>query len=297
MYKNINISMILIVILVILQFIIIFRKLYINRLEKLEHFQNEDTIYNKNVYDNFYSKLYDQLFYSKSKVEYECSLINKYIKLSNKKTLDVGCGTGQHLVYFKKYDITGLDNSDAMLKIAKKKVPNVRLIKGNFGHADIFEHQQFDNIYALYFVIYYQKSISLLLNNCYKWLKPGGNLVIHLVNPAKFDPILDPSSPFPAFSLQKYSKNRITQSSVVFNNFEYEGNFNIDLDSDAAEFTETFKFKDKSKPTRKQIHHLTIPPIKDMLSLIKNAGFVYKRKEDLVICGYEYQYLYFFTKK
>ena len=72
---------------------------------------------------------------------------------------------------------------------------------------------------------------------------------------------------------------------------------NIDLDSDAAEFTETFKFKDKSKPTRKQTHHLTIPPIKDMLSLIKNAGFVYKRKEDLVICGYEYQYLYFFTKK
>jgi len=285
--------MIIIVILVVLQSFLIIKDFYSN---KIEHFQNQDIVHNNIVYDNFYSKLYDQLFYSKPKVEYECALINKYIKMKDKKTLDVGCGTGQHLVYFKNRDITGLDNSNAMLKIAKEKVPNARLIKGNFAHGDLFSHQQFDNIMVLYFVIYYQKNISQLLNNCYKWLKPGGNLVIHIVNPEKFDPILDPSSPFPAFSLQKYSKKRITKSNVVFNNFEYEGNFKIDLENDDAQFTETFKFKDTSKPVRKQVHNLTIPPIKDMKNLIKNAGFKYQRREDLVICGYEYQYLYFFTK-
>ena len=56
----------------------------------------------------------------------------------------------------------------------------------------------------MYFVIYYQKDITKLSDNCYKWLKRGGQLIIHLVNPEKFDPILEPASPFPAFSLQKY---------------------------------------------------------------------------------------------
>lgn len=281
----------IIAILIIIQFMSMFM---INQ-DNNEHFADMPVEYNKNVYDNFYAKIYDELFYSEPKITYESNLIKKNIKKMD-QVLDIGCGTGQHLSKLKKYNIIGLDNSDSMLQIAKEKSPKTRFIKGNFKNKELFGFQQFDTIMVMYFVIYYQKDITKLLDNCYKWLKRGGQLIIHLVNPEKFDPILEPASPFPAFSLQKYSKTRITKSNVVFNNFEYEGDFTIDLDTNQAKFTETFTFNDKDKPTKKQVHNLNIPPLDKMVNIIKNSGFVLKKREDLVVCGYEYQYLYFFTK-
>ena len=260
-----------------------------------EYFTDLPVEYNKNVYDNFYAKIYDELFYSEPKINYESNLIKKNIR-KNELVLDVGCGTGQHISKLKKYNIIGLDNSESMLQIAKEKSPKTRFVKGNFKNKELFDYQQFDTITIMYFVIYYQKDVTKLLDNCYKWLKKDGQLIIHLVNPEKFDPILEPASPFPAFSLQKYTKNRITKSNVVFNNFEYEGDFNIDLETNKANFNETFTFNDRNKATKKQTHHLTIPPLDKMVSLIKTSGFVLKKREDLVACGYEYQYLYFFTK-
>ena len=65
----------------------------------------------------------------------------------------------------------------------------------------------------------------------------------------------------------------------MFNNFEYEGDFNIDIDTNQAKFTETFTFNDSNKPTKKQIHHLNIPSLDKMVSLIKTSGFKLKKRE------------------
>ena len=64
---------------------------------------------------DFYAKIYDDLFYSEPKINYESNLIKKNIK-TNDIVLDVGCGTGQHIAKLKKYNIIGLDNSDSMLR-------------------------------------------------------------------------------------------------------------------------------------------------------------------------------------
>jgi len=40
------------------------------------------------------------------------------------------------------------------------------------------------------------------------WTNPGGFFIVHLVEPDKYDPLLDLASPFAAFSLQKYSYDR-----------------------------------------------------------------------------------------
>ena len=53
------------------------------------------------------------------------TLIDKYSskKLENIKILDYGCGTGNHLFYFKRYtkNLFGYDKSKSMIKIAKQK--------------------------------------------------------------------------------------------------------------------------------------------------------------------------------
>ena len=63
--------------------------------------------------------------------------------------------------------------------------------------------------------------------NCNYWLKEDGILCLHLVNRKKFDPILEKSSPWPMFSLQRYSNERLSKSTLVFDKFKYDANFNL----------------------------------------------------------------------
>jgi hypothetical protein len=130
------------------------------------------------------------------------------------------------------------------------------------------------------------------LKNIFSWLQPGGCLVLHLVNREKFDPILESASPFVAFSVQKYAKERITRSKVAFDKFEYEANF--ELEGPRAEFVETFRFHDGKQ--RKQIHKLNMPTMAEIVSEVESCGFKYKEYIDLTGIGYEYQYLFCFVR-
>ena len=51
-------------------------------------------------------------------------------------------------------------------------------------------------------------------------MKPGGYLVVHLVNRDMFDPIRPASNPLFMVSPQKYAKNRIVTSTIKFKDFE-----------------------------------------------------------------------------
>ena len=120
----------------------------------------------------------------------------------------------------------------------------------------------------------------------------GSCLVIHLVNREKFDPILESASPFVGFSIQKYSKDRITNSKVNFDKFDYHANFEIE--GSEAQFKEEFKFKDGK--TRRQIHKLRMPTMDEVVATVERSGFTYKQFIDLTPIGYEYQYLFCFVK-
>ncbi len=64
----------------------------------------------------------------------EYALLKALVDASSKKSLlDVGCGTGEHIHFFKAgYDIFGLDYSKGMLDIARAKNPHI-----NFMHGDM----------------------------------------------------------------------------------------------------------------------------------------------------------------
>jgi hypothetical protein len=116
------------------------------------------------------------------------------------------------------------------------------------------------------------------------------------VNPLKFDPILDAASPFSMFSLQKYSKDRVVDSQVVFDTFTYSSRFLKDKQSDEATFEETITFNEKDKKYREHRHQLYMPSVESMLEIIQSSGFSRHEMVDMLPAGYEYQYLVFFTK-
>jgi ubiquinone/menaquinone biosynthesis C-methylase UbiE len=65
------------------------------------------------------------------------------------RTLDVACGTGfltQHL----RGDVTGLDQSERMLEVARDQVPDARFVQGD-ALALPFEDAAFERVFTSYF--------------------------------------------------------------------------------------------------------------------------------------------------
>jgi len=251
------------------------------------------------IYDDFYANVYDQLFSIPERISFEKASIKEYglsgWPKKEIKVLDVCCGTAPHADWMCREDIdfVGIDQSEAMLKKARAKCASGRFYKGDVFRVETFPPKSFSHCMLLYFSIYQFQNPKMILDNIYSWLRPGGVLMIHLVNPEKFDPILDAASPFPAFSLQKYSNERVIDSDVFFDKFSYKSRFIKDSDEDEARFEEVFTFQDKY---RENIHRLFMPKLDAMLDIIRSSGFTKHEMTDMTPVGYEYQYIFYFSR-
>jgi len=132
---------------------------------------------------NELAKYYD-LIYSWKDYEKEANQINKLIKKYKKsdenELLDVGCGTGKHLHYFKdKFSCTGIDLNVEIIDIAKTNVSDVIFTQGDMINFDL--KTTFDVIICLFSSIGYVKTYDNLektIMNFSKHLKSGGVVII-----------------------------------------------------------------------------------------------------------------------
>ncbi|MEA3430927.1 MAG: class I SAM-dependent methyltransferase [Nanoarchaeota archaeon] len=108
------------------------------------------------------------------------NLIAEYGKYKYKTLLDVGCGTGSHLEILKKYyECTGIDIYANMLKIAKRKVQDVKFIQADMRQFNL--NKKFDIIISLFSVILYSGTYSNFkktIKNMYNHLNVGGILIL-----------------------------------------------------------------------------------------------------------------------
>ena len=258
-------------------------------------------------YDKLYASIYKELWHSNKKLEYErASILDRSLvdkSTSDIKVLDLCCGIGQHACWFKNMnvDYLGIDISIPMLDEARKECPNAKFQKGDISSASLFPPKSYSHTLLLGFSAYMFGNIKAISDNAYTWTQPGGYFVVHLVEPDKFDPMLDLASPFAAFSLQKYSYERQMKSEIFFHDFKYTCTFIKPKNNEDAAFSEVFSYYNtKTSPNnikyREQKQHLHMPSLESMIDSIKSSGFRMHEKVDLVSCGKEYQYLIFFTK-
>ena len=250
-----------------------------------------------NVYDDFYANIYDYLVYSSIKNDYEVgTIINNTNPTESSIVADIGCGTGHHVANLssKNVNVIGVDISPAMIQKAKEEYPNSRFMVGDGMDHHLFKLNSLTHVLCLYFTIYYFKDKRHFFDNCMDWLMPGGYLIVHIVDRETFDPILPPGNPLYVVSPQKYAKERITKTKVVFNDFVYSANFNLEKDADIATFDEKFKFNDGK--VRKQQQKLYMEDSAAIVNYGQDCGFILQGKIDLVKCAYEHQYLYIFVK-
>jgi len=250
------------------------------------------------VYDGFYSQIYDQLVYSEVLDNYEVgTILQKTSPDSQSIILDIGCGTGhvvRKLADNHQLTVKGLDKSPSMIQQAKANYPDLDFVEGDAMDAHNFRPESFTHILCLYFTIYYMEDKTGFFENCYKWLKPGGYLVVHLVDREMFDPIIPPANPLIMFTPQRYAKQRITKSKVVFDKFKYQSEFVLENGSDQAQFVEKMHFNDGR--VRKNVHHMHMPSEDAIIRMAQDVGFIVQGDIDLIKAGYEYNQLVIFTK-
>jgi len=134
------------------------------------------------VYKEF-ADIYD-LIYSfkdyKKEVKKIKKLIKKYKSTDGSELLDVACGTGKHLQYFKdSFICTGVDINEGMLNVAKNKVKGVIFKQADMVNFDL--NNEFDIIISLFSSIGYVKTYTNLektIVNFANHLKQGGVLII-----------------------------------------------------------------------------------------------------------------------
>lgn len=276
-----------------------------NKISVIENFKDSGnkqtskhvTKHNKDLYDSFYADVYDKLVHSDNKNQYEIDNLKTFAHLDkNSIVLDVGSGTGRHCSIMEKLgcSCTGIDSSSAMIAQAKKIAPKSKFINGDALTMMNFPANSFTHVTVFYFTLYYIKDKRQFFKNAYHWLVPGGYLIIHLVNKHKFDPIVPAGDPLIFLSQQKYAKERITNTTVEFDQFKYKSSFNLNDDDKTANFDEKFIFP--CGKVRRNSHVLWMDNQSSILGMAKNTGFNLISKIDLTRCQYERQYLYVLQK-
>ena len=129
------------------------------------------------TYSRYYNLLYKDKNY-KEEFDYLIGIINKYGNKDSRTVLDIGCGTGKHLKFFKEigYDASGVDLSENMIKEAKIYLSQD---DGLFccGASEFKINKKFDVIVSLFHVMSYQVSSAELRNvffNVKEHLADGG---------------------------------------------------------------------------------------------------------------------------
>ena len=300
-FQNLSVWGHLLIIIVILLAVIIITKPF-SKTSKIEGFTTEERFLirtdSTSIYDEFYSEIYDSLVFNDVKDDYEIGEILRITTpVEKSRVLDIGCGTGHHVAGFaaENIPITGIDNSSAMIDIAKKNYPDLDFQLANALDGNTFRSDYFTHIICMYFTAYYFENKRQFFNNCINWLVPGGYLVVHLVDRDMFDPIIPPANPLITLTPQRYATERIMSSKVTFNNMKYNARFELDAPNDKAKFIEKFTMNDSSRVIQNE-HTFHIPPQADILDIAKECGFIVHGKIDLIKSGYEYQYLYILIK-
>ncbi len=118
----------------------------------------------------------------------ECDFLEQIFKKLGKniKTiLDLGCGTGLHdkELALRGYNITGLDLSEEMINLAKKRNPNSKFIVGSMSNFELGD--KFDAVICMFSALGYlteNKQLGGFFNCIKKHLKPDGLLIIDCWN-------------------------------------------------------------------------------------------------------------------
>ena len=191
------------------------------------------------------------------------------------------------------YTVYAVDPSKSMVEYTSEKYPEVNVKQGNIYNPILYENNSFSNIFSMGLGIYQFENKDKFFRNCYFWLKPGGYLIIHLVDRDNFDTIVPGGKPPLLDNPQQYSLRRITDTIIDFIDFKYKGSYDFSNgNNNKVVFKETFTDVLTNNIRQNELS-LYMEPINETLQLASDAGFVLHDAISLKECsGEDNQFIY-----
>ena len=272
------------------------------------------------IYDDFYTQIYDKINKPDTRVPSELKTIIDATQADYDHSvfLDIGSGTGKVVNELTElgYDAYGVDKSNAMIAYSEKKYPNAIVKCADAMDPMCFDKGVFSHIVCLYHTIYHFENKAALFRNCFFWLKPGGFLVLHLVDRKKFD-VTPPAGKDPVFGPtvgkdpvfgptvgkdpvfghpQTYIEEHTKDALVKFNDFKYKVSYKMNPSTSNVLVTETFTDA-HTRNVRQNEHTLYMEDMRDIINEVSYNGFIPHSKINMgALNGDENQYLYIFER-
>jgi SAM-dependent methyltransferase len=270
------------------------------RYGSIEGFADQDRPFvmkrDQDVYDDFYVILYDELMQTDAVAQFAVDKVVQMTQPSPKYSvfLDVGSGTGVLADRLRKkgYDVFGVDKSQAMVDYSEDKRPDVPVKCADVVDPMTYDQNTFTHVLCMGRTIYEIPDKMDFLRNCAYWIRPGGYLVLNMVDPAKYDTMVPAAKPtFPFLSaIQKHATERITETEIDFAALKYKSKIDF-RDPSLPVITETF-VDPVTDRIRQNERTLRMDSLDKIVQMAKHCGFIPHGQVNYTeATGDEYEYL------
>ena len=257
--------------------------LFIKTQNKIEAFIQKDKFSvknNENIYDDFYSEIYDTIHEPKRHNKHALSYVLTNTQADDNSVFLDACSKTGDLVYQLtdlEYEAYGIDKHKSMIKYSINKYSWLKKYFKNGNAIDpiLFEKGIFSHILCFDKGLYLMDNKMQFLTNCYYLLRPGGYLAIHIIDPEKYSKI--PGSQLSPFYFERQSGNEYI---IDYDGFQYKINYKYNSNNNVMETIETFT-DNASGNIRQNIEEKIIESPSKIYSMVSNAGFTLKGKFQL----------------
>lgn len=231
------------------------------------------------IFDDFYSLMYDDLFYDENYYTNLSKGIIKYMNTVYNNHLCIGIKNGGHINELLKNNMNtiSITKSKSIADICKYNYEDntYKYIKDFDNNSYIFDENTFTHISLIDNELYYTPNIYDLLNNCEKWIIHKGFLFIQL---------------YENKDCFKKGFNKWNIDGTARLEYKYSQTFN-DFENNTNEmyFVDSLSKNDK---IRKNFHNLYFYEKEHIINTIKNMDFTLVEKRTLNNC----ESLYVFQK-
>jgi ubiquinone/menaquinone biosynthesis C-methylase UbiE len=132
----------------------------------------------KNIVKHGYNQIAERYLATRTTDSEDVRLLGDFIELlsTEAKVLDAGCGAGIPITRLlaERFEVTGVDFSEAQIELAKKNVPNAKFLREDLTKLG-FPDDAFDGICSYYAIIHIpREEHQALLANFHRMLSTSG---------------------------------------------------------------------------------------------------------------------------
>jgi ubiquinone/menaquinone biosynthesis C-methylase UbiE len=138
----------------------------------------------KDTVKSGYNKIADRYLAERGRDSENVRLLRDFMELlaPGAKILDAGCGAGIPIAQMlaEKFDVVGVDFSEAQIELAKKNIPNAQFISADMTQLDLPD-ESVDGICSYYAIIHIpREEHESLIGNFHRMLKRSGIVLLCL---------------------------------------------------------------------------------------------------------------------